>query len=234
MKTFEYWYPWTSNFEWMLPDGEEMMQNQFSILDEQIDTVLDALQWNKDGNQRTCIQAGGAMGMYPLRLSYHFLKTYTFEPLIANLECLHANLSQDKLGNEIVIAPCPLWSEPGVKMKMTYSKDVKNSYGAHHVAKKHHAKVADEEVSTATIDEYALEEVDLIWLDIEGAEYYALKGACWTVSHNRPVVVVENRWLPQMRQFGVKQGDAVRWLCSAWGYKPWGTTHGDTILVPER
>jgi hypothetical protein len=56
-------------------------RGQFPILDEQIDAVLAAIEKAKgmtDANVhfRTCVQAGGAFGLYPIRLSYYFQNAY--------------------------------------------------------------------------------------------------------------------------------------------------------------
>jgi hypothetical protein len=202
MKIFEFDYPWTDRREWFLPDDEEMMQGQFPILDEQINAALFYTE-----NRRTCVQAGGAFGLYPLRLADHFEKVWTFEPLLANLQ----------------------WHEEA-QLWMDYSKPVKNSYGAHHVSRR---KTAGELVEAEPLDIYDLDDVDLIWLDIEGAESYALQGAIETIRRCQPVVVVEQRRLVQMRKLDVDENSAQRVLESE-GYKFVNRTHGDSIYVPGR
>ena len=226
MKPFYFEYPWTENTEWWLPDDEEMMQNQFKILDEQIDEVLDGIYHTKHANQRTCIQAGGAFGMYPIRLAHHFEKVWTFEPLTANLECLRENMNQfDPLN--ITVSPNPLWDIPGVKMSMDYAKPVKNSYGAHYLS---HSE-RGEEVWTVTIDQHEIEDVDLIWLDVEGAERYVLEGGVATIAKYRPVVVIEQRQLPHMSHNSAKAASDI--LVRDHGYEYYNRTHGDVIYLPK-
>lgn len=238
MKSFRHKYDWTIREEWFLPDEEEMMQGQFPILDEQIDCVLNTTRKYLHSRvglgecaQRTCVQAGGAFGMYPLRLSHHFQHVVTFEPLLANLQCMAVNLGD--LSN-VTVEEYPLWDEADVDLRMDYTiRRKKNSYGAHHVSYPHQAPRHAQRVTTVTLDQYRLEDVDLIWLDIEGAEFRALKGACWTISKYKPVIVLEDRQFSQMRQYGVNKGDAIRWLRKAWDYKVVGKTAADTILVPN-
>lgn len=226
MKIFEFDYPWTDRTEWFLPDEEFMMQGQFPILDEQINTVLAAIRSrHPDLQLRTCVQAGGAFGLYPLRLADHFTKVWTFEPLMANLQCMAANLGSP--GN-VTVAATALWHEEA-RLWMDYSKAVKNSYGAHHVSR---SNTGGEMVEAEPLDLYELNDVDLIWLDIEGAEVYALMGAYDTIKRCKPVIVIEQRYLPQMGKLDVRPDSASRWLESR-GYREAGRTHGDVIYVPR-
>jgi FkbM family methyltransferase len=229
MKKFHHKYDWIDNCCWMLPDDEEMMQGQFPILDEQIDFVLGAMQRVRShtGSRpgRTCVQAGGAFGMYPLRLSYHFDKVYTFEPLLANLQCMAVNLGHQE---NVTVGTNALWHAPA-SLSMTYSKKVKNSYGAHHVS----MKGVGESVDAYPLDDWELDKVDLIWLDIEGAEVFALIGAATTIRENRPVVVIEeHKHLPQHKELMVRLDSASSWLKRN-GYKEFGRTHGDLVFVPK-
>jgi FkbM family methyltransferase len=221
MKSFRYKYGWDSREEWFLPDDELMMQNQFPIMDEQISSVLEHTPF-----VRTCIQAGGAFGMYPLRLSHYFDQVITFEPLLANLQCMAVNLNNVE---NVTVEEYALWNESDIDVKMAYSKPNKNSYGAHHVA----TTGVGQSVTTVTVDQYHLPTVDLLWLDVEGAEIFALQGAEKTIDACRPVVVVEQRQLRQMRQLGVTANDAVSWMRNHWKYKVVGNAAADIIMVPE-
>lgn len=226
MKAFEFEYPWTDRKEWFLPDEEFMMQGQFPILDEQIDAVRAAIHAIRPNLRlRTCVQAGGAFGMYPLRLADYFEKVWTFEPLLANLQCMAVNLGDRQ---NVTVSPSALWHEEA-QLWMDYSKSVKNSYGAHHVSR---SRTAGELVEAEPLDIYELPYLDLLWLDIEGAEVYALMGAADTIRRCKPVIAVEQRYLPQMRKLDVMPDSAARWLTSH-GYREAGRTHGDVIYVPR-
>jgi FkbM family methyltransferase len=243
MKSFKYDYPWTNREAWWLPDGEEMMQGQFPILDEQIDFVLEAvrgMKLRKEGasgggfraenlNLRTCVQAGGAFGVYPRRLADYFDHVWTFEPLLANLQCMAANLGSLPRA-DITVVPKALWFDHQ-KLQMVYSKPVKNSYGAHHVSARGHGM--GEMVEAVPLDEFDFEAVDLIWLDIEGSEVHALMGARETIQKCKPVIVIEeHKHLPQHKELNVKLDSASRWL-KLHAYKEFGRTHGDLVFVPQ-
>ena len=234
MKSFKYKYEWSERDDWFLPDDEEMMQGQFPILDEQIDFVLSAIEvangWSRGNPEhlRTCVQAGGAFGVYPRRLSDYFDKVWTFEPLLANLQCLAANLGKRP---NITVSPTALWHE-SAKLWMGYSKPIRNSYGAHHVSR---FKVSGETeiVEAEALDTYGLGDVDLIWLDIEGAEVYALMGASKTIRRCNPVIVIEEaKHLPQHKKLDVQLDSASAWLKRN-NYKEFGRTHGDLVFIPD-
>ena len=230
MKPFEFDYPWTTNREWMLPDEEFMMQGQFPILEEQVGMVLGAITKRRpDLKLRTCVQAGGAFGLYPLRLSLNFRKVWTFEPLSANLECLKANMDRTLEQGYIVVSPTALWHEEA-SLWMDYSKAVKNSYGAHHVSRNSYG--GGERIEAEPLDDFDIDDLDLLWLDVEGAEAFALMGAYETIMRCKPVVVIEQRYLPQMQKLDVQPDSAARWLTSK-GYREAGRTHGDVIYVPR-
>lgn len=226
MKSYRHKYYWDDREGWFLPDDEFMMQGQFPILDEQVEAATDAVaKAGKDIPPRTVVQAGGAFGIYPLALSHYFERVITFEPLMENLQCMAVNL-----GNQpnITVEEYALWHTRDIPLQMAYSKPVKNSYGAHHVGK------SGQHVTSVTIDQYELEDVDLIWLDVEGAELHAIQGADLTIQRCRPVIILEDRALRHMRELGVSQGQAVRHVCERWGYKPDGKTAADTILMPRK
>jgi FkbM family methyltransferase len=222
-KDYDYEYPWTTTTKWLLPADELMMQNQFAIMDQQIDEVL-----RHCTKKRICVQAGGAFGMYPLRLAYHFHRVHTFEPLAENFTCLARNIDDQK--HNIEARQVALWNTDET-VYMEYSKPKKNSYGAHHVVKAAiDCKHALRPTTGVRLDFYGFEHVDLIWLDIEGSELYALEGARETIDLWRPTIVIEERPLPQMRQLKVRVGQARNFLMKEFGYKIVSKSHGDLIM----
>ena len=233
MKTFKFDYPWSERKEWFLPDDEEMMKGQFPILDEQIDCVLGAIEeangWDvgNPGHLRTCIQAGGAFGVYPRRLADYFKKVITFEPLLENLQCMAANLGDHP---DIEVWHAALWHERTM-LQMMYSKPVKNSYGAHHVTAR--GRGIGGMVETWVMDDSVYDDLDLIWLDVEGSEFYALAGARETIREHSPVVVIEEaKTLAAHKEIGIRPTAASDWLRNI-GYKEYGRTHGDLIFIPQ-
>jgi len=61
--------------------------------------------------------------------------------------------------------------------------------------------------TTSTIDDEVSGHVSLIKLDIEGAEYHALRGARRVVEACRPIIVFENNRNASAERFGYSKGD---------------------------
>lgn len=145
--------------------------------------------------RRTVFQAGGNCGVYIKRFAELFQTVYTCEPDPTNFVCLTLN-TRDKhnvfryqagIGN----------TREGISLD-TFDNDA----GAVHVAGKGNIPVL-------LIDDFNLQDVDLLALDIEGYEYNALLGAAKTLERWRPTLVVE--W-----------------------YQPWADRYGFTLEETER
>lgn len=138
------------------------------------------------------VQAGGYIGMWPLRLAKTFSLVHTFEPLESNFDCLltncggmpgvviHNDLLGARDGEEITFAVRKGWGS-------RISTNDPNSDG-YEVRK------------TRTIDSLELPCCDAIFLDIEGAELMALEGAKETIKQFRPVITLE-AWDPHVEQY---------------------------------
>lgn len=169
---------------------------------------------------RTCIQAGGNMGVWPWLLSKKFKQVYTFEADRRLQPYLYANLHGTP---NVHVSGKGLWDRPG----SGEIRDAKaNNLGAQYVVED-----ALGSVELACIDDYAFVEVDLIYLDIEGAEMKALRGAADTIAECRPTIVVEDKSLSE--KFGTKKGDIERWLARDFGYEVVARPHRDVVMVCE-
>jgi FkbM family methyltransferase len=148
--------------------------------------------------KRVVFQAGGHVGLWPMRLARAFKTVYTFEPTPATYLCLKRNTVNTR---NIVHMGSALGATVGVaKMRPTQSVgtwrvDDKEGYF---------------EVPQTTIDAAQCREVDAIVLDIEGFEVEALKGAAETIAACHPIILVEE--LP-------RAADGIRTHMRDLGYK---------------
>lgn len=131
---------------------------------------------------RGCVvQAGASIGTYPLALADHFQQVITFEPDPDSWDCLQANLkARDCLGRIRSINAALGCSEGWGEMVDA----VPGNWGARRVGDGKRLRVT-------TIDSLQLPALDALWLDIEGMELSALKGAAETIRRCSPVIVTE-------------------------------------------
>lgn len=146
------------------------------------------------------VQAGGNVGVYAVALSALFSKVYTVEPDSLNYSCLVRNISERK-ANNIVFRQAALGDEPGfAEIDVVKASNV----GAHRIAP------GTGDIPIIRIDDLPLSACDAIWLDIEGYELAALKGAEETIRKFFPAISIEDKGLD--RHFGVKPGEVQGWL----------------------
>lgn len=147
------------------------------------------------------VQAGANIGVYPLTLANHFRSVVTCEPDPTNYACLVRNIAaRDALGR--VRASCGAFGErPGLCQPVEVEA---LNCGAHRV------EFGAGDVPVILIDHLRLERCDVIWLDVEGSELHALRGAADTIQHFSPLIVVEDKGLH--RSFGIDDGALQAWL----------------------
>lgn len=170
--------------------------------------------------KRVAVQAGSGIGMWPARLAENFDYVYTFEP---NPELYYVATRNSPQGN-IFRYQAALGNERGmVDMSWGFSRD---NYGGFYVTGKG-------PIPTLRIDDLALENVDLIMIDIEGAELEAFKGAEQTIKRCKPVLVWESKDAC-LRRWGIQKIDVYRYLKSL-GYKQATTFHQgkDELWIPK-
>ncbi len=127
-------------------------------------------------NKGTVVQAGGNCGFYVKKYAELFDSVYTFEPDWLNFYCLVNNVPEENviktqacLGNESMLVNLAV-------KEVNRGKNFIKGNGIYPVYK---------------IDNIGLTSCDLIHLDIEGFEYFALLGAIETIKKFKPVIAVE-------------------------------------------
>lgn len=147
---------------------------------------------------RTVIQAGGNIGAWPVWLAANFVDVMTFEPEKTNYQCLVRNT---EVHHNITPYHAALSDAVG-----TVNLKVCKSIGSHHLIP------GEGSIQALTIDGFGLNTVDLIVLDVEGAEWHALKGGLETIRRCRPIIQIEDRGHGTKKGFGTTVDDIVRLL----------------------
>ncbi len=131
---------------------------------------------NNVSNKQVVVQAGGNCGFYVKPYAEIFDNVYTFEPNPLNFYCLINNIKKE---NVFKFQACLGEDNKPVSMKFS-----QNNVGKHHVT-------GHGNIPVLTIDSLGLKVCDLIHLDIEGFEFYALRGAKNTILNCKPLIAIE-------------------------------------------
>lgn len=165
------------------------------------------------------VQAGGNLGVWPDWLSRVFATVYTFEPA----PDLFPILTAQACAPNVIKFQAALGCERTLIATSADRDDGKNSHpGVTHVS-------GPGTVPTLRIDDLGLQVCDLIALDLEGYELFALRGAVETVHRCRPVILVEING--RCERFGVMADQVRGWLASAC-YRLVFREHSDEVYVP--
>lgn len=208
--------PWTNRKTWLYPiEDKGTICWPFGYKKKlDVDIAIDSSIPYLTGFD-TCIQAGGCIGVWPVRLAQFFKNVHTFEPERTNFECLIGNVSGI---DNIVCHNKALGDKPGfVDMHL-----IKEGHCGAFFTK------PGKDIPVVMIDSLNLD-VDFIWLDLEGGETSALVGAKETIERCRPVIGFE------MREFTKRYGGIkpIDYLKKIFNYKSKGMLyHYDYLLIP--
>lgn len=165
------------------------------------------------------IQAGGNAGMYVAKYSDIFSTVYTFEPDPLNFYCLTKNTPS----NVIKFQACLGNSTDFVNLSFNYENPKKpnsGGFGVHGTGP----------IPTMVIDNFNFQTCDLIHLDIEGYEKFALLGALKTIERCSPVIALELNGLGERYQ---SSDNEVISLITSLGYYTAGVVNDDTIFIKK-
>lgn len=161
----------------------------------------------------TCLDVGACFGWYSILFSQLVGsegKVHSFEPVPDNRECLERNIELNNAGN-IQVNSFALGAEPGISKIYVPNDGVSGSLRAH--TKTKDCSVIDIDIST--LDHYiydnALEGIDFIKADIEGAEMLMLQGAEEALKKYRPMLMLEVQ-AHSTKHFGYEPKELFSWL----------------------
>lgn len=171
---------------------------------------------------RDCaVQAGGNLGIFPKRLAESFKQVITFEPDPKLYAAMRVNAPE---GNIRTIRAALGNSHAPVSVSCKRRDD---SGRATHEGLTHVSGAGD--IQQMKLDDLNLKSCNLIYLDIEGYEMYALKGAERTIDQFRPVIGVElNR---ASSYYGIDRDVIRNWITSK-NYKLSLRLNSDEVYVP--
>jgi FkbM family methyltransferase len=146
-------------------------------------------------NRKVFYDIGANYGYYCLKFAYSASHIYAFEPVSQTYDVLSKNKSKNNLVN-INAYKLGLSNTNGSTEINVYSSSGNNSLFFRNLPKNHPTRLIGREViNLVTLDDIVQNEKlcppDLIKIDIEGGELYALKGAKQIIKEYQPALFIE-------------------------------------------
>lgn len=170
-----------------------------------------------------CVQAGGCLGIFPKYLARSFTTVYSFEPGVDLFPLLCQNAPEK---NILKFQAALGWTHTPVSTSQTRRGTKAHRYpheGITHIS-------GSGVVPSFTVDDLGLAELDFLCLDLEGYEYDALRGACFTIAQCRPVIMVEIN--ENCRDYGHEPEDVRALLTEKYRYRLAFREHSDEVYLP--
>lgn len=191
--------------------------------------VEEALKHVRVGGGRTAIDGGASYGAISRQIRDRFARVLAFEPNEAVYECLLRNTAEfaQIRCRLAALGDAPRGVSVGIAPENRHHAGTPSAWyccntGCVQV-------LGDGTVPMITIDGLALDDLDLLKLDVEGMEFAALRGAEATLRRCRPVVLIED--CGHGARYGLK-GDECRAFLTGLGYQvAYQGPYGDFVYV---
>jgi FkbM family methyltransferase len=170
--------------------------------------------------RRVAVQAGGNLGLFPKRLAMRFETVYTFEPAADLFAIMGQNAPEPNILRYQAALGCRRELIGVTRVRRDGKKDTHE--GCTHVS-------GPGNIPTLRIDDFNLPVCDLLCLDVEGYDLYALQGAVETLRRCRPVVSVE---VNKNLGFVGLTPDDIRGYLAGHGYRFVARLESDEVFVP--
>ncbi len=209
------------------PDGETHFTRHGDSVSEYQKRDRDAA-YSYVNHWRRALDVGANVGIFSRDFATRFEEVVAFEPMPAARECLILNAPSN-----VRIEACAIADEPGVVEMYPTVKNSGGSFICNHprVMIPEGARLKPNwavQVEARTIDSFNFDAVDLIKLDVQGAEYAALIGARETIVQHRPVIMIEEKaFSEEHAEFIKKAAD----LLVSYGMTPKEKAQSDRVYV---
>lgn len=174
------------------------------------------------------LDIGANVGIFSRDFATRFDEVVAFEPMPRVRECLELNVPSN-----VRVEPYAIADQLGTLQMYPTAKNSGGSFICNHpqIMVPEGAKLKPNrtiEVEVRTIDSFNFDAVDLIKLDIQGAEYAALVGAHETILRHRPVVMVEEKGFSEAHDDFIRKAAD---LLVSYGMTPKEKAQSDRIYV---
>jgi FkbM family methyltransferase len=182
--------------------------------------------------QDICFDVGGNVGYYTLLFARQAVdgEVHAFEPIPLNYHLLRASLCRNGYGSAQVLQAAVGKTEGSAKFSVARDSAFSSLRDTGR-----NIEVEVIQTPVITLDGYirqrSLPRVDILKVDVEGAEEMVLSGATelFQDTARRPRLVMLELYDPNLRPFGTSVAEILEKM-SAWGYSPKVADHNGELL----
>ena len=147
--------------------------------------------FNKYQNKNACcLDIGANLGTHTVVLADKFKKVYAFEPQNEVFKQLDYNCKINNCNN-VTRYNVGLGNKAEIRKISCFDRKKSNNIGAMYIVDETEEEGC-ETIRIKTLDSFNIKEkIDLIKIDVEGFEYFALSGGIKTIKKNKPVILIE-------------------------------------------
>lgn len=206
-----------NRIDWALPAADSYFAQLMKPEGWDIDHLEAALPFVKQW--RCAVDGGAHVGTWSRYLAARFARVLAFEPAPDTYECLERNT----FGLENVARIKAALGAERAAGSIVDDTTRPGNTGARYVQPQRGASI-----EIVRLDDFGLQDLDLLKLDVEGFEAFALAGAAATLERCRPVVIVEEKQFGG--RYGLEPGTALK-LLGELGAREAARVKNDRIFV---
>lgn len=139
---------------------------------------------------KIALDIGANIGTHTIYLSEYFKEVHGFEPQRKVFDLLKSNIEINNCHN-VKLHNFGLGVKNEIVQMQEYDENSDFNQGGVGIDLKKNSEKKGEEIYVKVLDELNLKDVSFIKLDVEGYEYFVLKGAEKTISISRPIIIIE-------------------------------------------
>lgn len=205
-----------------LPDIDQHFEKELRRTGNyQLHHLETALEYVKDFG--TAVDGGAHVGLWTVEMAKRFKRVIAFEPAQDCYACLHKNTVGFP---NVMVFDLALGDAFHTGLMLSDDPKRTGNTGSRYIGGPKPAHL--DPFSMVMLDQQGLLALDFLKLDLEGYEYYALRGATSTILKHRPVVLLEEKDFG--RRYELATG-AARNLLESWGAEEVAQIGSDHVFV---